>query len=118
MRFFAHHGVQRAERDLGQLFIVDLRVGTCLKTAGRSDSLQDTIDYAAVHRLVKNEFESYPHRNLVEKLAENIAASILHEYPAAMDVRIAVTKPHVSIPHVDAFGVEIYRNRDSSNGMQ
>lgn len=114
MRFFGQHGVRAAERDLGQRFVVDLRVGTCLRAAGESDSLSDTIDYASLRRVVRSVVEEGPQRNLVEKLASDIANKVLSDYPNAVDVTVAVCKPHVAIPEIDAAGVEIYRSRDAT----
>ena len=37
------------ERRLGQKFVVNAALSTCLKKAGQSDNLDDTINYAAVY---------------------------------------------------------------------
>lgn len=111
MRFFARHGVFEAERNLGQRFVVDVRIGACLRAAGNSDDLDDTINYAAVHSTVQDVVERGPQRRLIEKVAHDIATRILEENPRAVDVNIAITKPHVAVPDVDALGVEIYRAR-------
>jgi dihydroneopterin aldolase len=38
------------EKSLGQKFVVDATLYTCLQKAGKSDDLQDTIDYAQIYR--------------------------------------------------------------------
>ncbi len=97
--FYGRHGVLEAERALGQRFSVDVRVGTCLRRAGRSDSLADTLDYAAVHALVRGCVEGPP-RALVEAVAEDIAAGVLRAHPSARDVAVTLRKPHVAIAGV------------------
>ena len=38
------------EKSLGQKFVVDATLYTCLQKAGKSDDLRDTIDYAQIYR--------------------------------------------------------------------
>ena len=76
MRFFAFHGNNPEERVLGQPFLVDLEVEADLSVAGRSDSLDDTINYAGLYRAVKGVMEG-PARNLLEALAQDIADAVL-----------------------------------------
>lgn len=111
LRFFARHGALAAERALGQRFVVDLRVGACTRAAGASDALADTACYAALREAARAAVEDGPPRVLVERVAEDVAAAVLAAHPAARSVRVAVTKPHVAVPNVDALGVEIFRER-------
>ena len=76
MRFFAFHGNNPEERELGQPFVVDLEVEADLSVAGRSDSLDDTVNYAALYRAVKGVMEGPP-RNLLEAVAQDIADAVL-----------------------------------------
>lgn len=112
MRFFARHGVLPAEQSLGQRFVVDMRVGTCLRAAGHSDDLGDTVDYAALRNTVQDVVERGSQRRLIEKVAHDIATRVLEQNPRVRDVRVAVSKPHVAVTNVDALGIEIYRTRD------
>jgi 7,8-dihydroneopterin aldolase/epimerase/oxygenase len=111
LRFFGRHGVLAAERALGQRFVVDMRVGACLRAAGASDDLADTINYAALRETAREVVEDGPPRQLIEKVAADIAERVLSEHPAAADVRVVISKPHVAVPDVDALGIEIYRVR-------
>jgi 7,8-dihydroneopterin aldolase/epimerase/oxygenase len=111
MRFFGRHGVLDAERALGQRFVVDMRVGACLRAAGASDDLRDTINYASLRDIAREVVEGGPPRRLVERVAADIAARVLDEHPRASDVCVAIAKPHVAVPDVDSLGVEVYRRR-------
>ena len=51
IRFHGYHGVAEAERQLGQKYEIDLEMMTDLATAGKTDDLAHTIDYAQVVQL-------------------------------------------------------------------
>ena len=61
MAFYAYHGAHPEERVLGQRFVVDLEADTDLQPAGRSDALDDTVDYGALYRTVR---DAFPDRTL------------------------------------------------------
>ena len=60
LEFIGRHGVHRAERELGQRFIVDAELSTCLQRAGESCALHDTVDYSRVHADVRAIVEGEP----------------------------------------------------------
>lgn len=91
------HGVLRAERDLGQVFVVDLVVGVDLAAAGRSDDLADTIDYAELAQVAHDHITGQPH-DLVERLADAIATDILDRDRRIETVQVTVHKPGAPIP--------------------
>src|SRR5438477_212486 len=68
MRFYARHGVHADERELGQTYRVDVALAHDLSRAGRTDELEDAIDYGAVFALVREVVEGEP-RQLVESVA-------------------------------------------------
>src|SRR5215213_4523063 len=79
MRFYAYHGVNPEERSLGQRFTVDVALAVDLRRPGQSDDLADTVSYSAVYKVVKGIVEGRP-RQLIEAVAEEIAAAILTEF--------------------------------------
>lgn len=111
MRFYARHGVHAHERELGQTYRVDVALAYDLSRAGRSDDLADTIDYGLVHRLVREAVEGEP-RNLVERVAEEVAQRLLAGTPAtAVRVRLAKLHPPIEGATIDEETVEIERRR-------
>lgn len=115
MQFYGYHGVNPEERSLGQRFVVDVELSTSLQTAGRSDDLEDTINYSAVYKRVRAIVEGPP-RLLIEAVAEEIAVTLLNEYPATR-VTVAVRKPEVALrgAMLGAAGVRIVRS--AANGI-
>lgn len=112
MRFYGYHGVNPEERALGQRFTVDVALAVDLRAPGRSDDLGDTVSYSAVFKLVRRIVEGEP-RNLIEAVAEAIAAGILGDFPAVKNVTVTVRKPEAPLrgAMLDAAGVRLTRER-------
>jgi dihydroneopterin aldolase len=112
MRFYAYHGVNAEERSLGQRFIVDVVLAVGLRRPGQTDDLADTVSYSAVYKVVRGIVEGEP-RNLIEAVAEEIAAAILTGFPQVARVTVTVRKPEVPMKGslLDAAGVRITRSK-------
>ncbi len=111
LAFQARHGVHAWEKTQPQRFEVDLEVGLDLAPAGGSDALADTVDYGAVHALVRHVVEGPP-VDLLETLATQIAAAALALDPRIEVVTVRIRKPEVKLGGpLDYAGVEITRRR-------
>lgn len=111
MRFYGYHGVFPEENKLGQRYLVDMRLYLDLKKAGKSDNLDDTIDYARVYALCEQVIERERYQ-LIEKAAQQIADRSLAQFPLLNEVVVRVTKPDPPIPgHYESVAVEIRRGR-------
>ncbi len=110
IQFHGYHGTSESERRVGQKYEIDAELICSLDTAGRTDSLEHTVDYAEVVELIV-ETGTEKSFHLIEALAEESASRILNRYPVD-EVRITVKKlsPPIeqSIPYV---AVEICRSR-------
>lgn len=83
-------GIYPREKAMSQTVVLDIQMGVSTASAGASDDIRDTIDYAVVTERLRAEL-SARHFNLLEKLAEFVATLILEDY-AAQWVRISVAK--------------------------
>jgi len=111
MRFEATHGVHPHEKVEPQRFEVDVELALDLAPAGRADELAATVDYGAVFDATRRIVESTSH-DLIEGLAETIAAAILAAQPRVDEVVVRVRKPEVRLGGPLAYaGVEIRRGR-------
>lgn len=111
LRFFGHHGINRWERDNGQPFEVDLEVEMDLAAPGRTDRIEDGLDYTVLHAAAREVVEGPP-RRLMESLAEAIAARAL-AHPPVRAVTVRVRKPRAGLPGIaGTVQVEIHRRRD------
>jgi 7,8-dihydroneopterin aldolase/epimerase/oxygenase len=114
MVFHGRHGTLQAERELGQPFVVSVELRLDLRPAGTSDDLLKTVDYGEVHNMAREVVEGPPVQ-LIETLAERIAAGVLDDHPAIEAVRVKIAKPHVRLDDTVLAGsaVEILRHRDA-----
>ena len=90
MKFYAYHGVADQERRVGNTFVVDLTLTAPLEKAVRSDNLEETINYASVYHVVKEEM-ALPSR-LLEHVAGRILFSIKRQFPQVEEVEVKVAK--------------------------
>ena len=108
IQFYGYHGVGPEERRQGQRFLLDVELGMDLRQAAGSDELSASVDYAEVLRLVKEIVEKEQYQ-LLEALAERVAAVLLERFPVA-EVKVRASKPAPPLPGAfEAVGVEISR---------
>ncbi|HEY5763617.1 MAG TPA: dihydroneopterin aldolase [Rhodocyclaceae bacterium] len=100
-------GVYPRERVLAQTVEIDLAIGFSSASAGASDDLADTIDYAEVVTRIRGDLAA-SRFHLLEALAEHVASLLLAEFGASW-VRVSVTKLGV-IPGVRRVGLTIERS--------
>ncbi|HEX4944002.1 MAG TPA: dihydroneopterin aldolase [Usitatibacteraceae bacterium] len=103
-------GIFDWEREVRQRIEIDLEMSFDLSAAAASDSIDDTLNYKSVAKRVLA-FVEGSRFQLVETLAERVAALVLAEFPVAK-VRVTVHKPG-AIRHSRDVGVIIERSRDA-----
>ena len=105
-----YHGVFDHERRDGQPFVVDLVLHLDLQPAGTTDELARTAHYGEIAELVHGIIEGTPF-DLIEALAESIAAAVLGAFPvAAVDVTVHKPKAPIAVPFGDV-SVTLRRSR-------
>ena len=90
LRIHAFHGVMEQEQRVGGDFLVSLRVSYDISRAMDSDDVNDTLNYADVCRLIKQEM-SLPSK-LLEHAAARIAKAVFDYYPQSMAIDLRLTK--------------------------
>jgi dihydroneopterin aldolase len=109
MVFSGRHGVSPAERARPQRFIVDIEVDAALARAGKTDRIEDTVDYRLLHSIAKQVIEG-DSAYLVEALADRIARRSLEVAGvAAVTVRVAKRPPRMR--PIEAAAVRVRRVR-------
>ena len=110
IRGYGYTGLLPEEQALGQWFEVDVTLWVDLSRAGKSDRIDETVDYrqtiAAIQQLVKTSRFA-----LVERLADAIATAILE--PASIQkVKVRLTKVAAPIPDFTGkISIEIVRTK-------
>ncbi len=111
MVFYGYHGVIPEENRLGQKYYVDLDLRLDLAKAALSDDVEDTVNYAEIHALLKQIVEGPPVK-LIETLAANIASAVLGTYTIIHKATVSVTKPNPPFDITyDGVTVELSRQR-------
>jgi len=106
-----HIGATEQERRDRQDVLINLLLETDTRAAGRSDDINDTVNYRTLNKRLIAHVEGTTF-NLVEKLAEDLAALCLAE-PRLRRVRVTVEKPG-ALRFARSVGVTIERERGDS----
>lgn len=106
----AAHGVLSDEHVKAQPFSVDVTMGVDTRLAGRTDDLSATLNYVHIAHLV-TEILQGGHVDLIEVLAEKIAARVL-EFPVYW-VDVTIHKPEAPID-VDFDDVSVTIHRENA----
>jgi dihydroneopterin aldolase len=109
MAFQGRHGVRPAERERTQEFKVDVEVDCDLSEPGRTDRIEDTVDYRQIRAIAKEVIEG-DSKKLLETLAGHIAERVL-QLPRVASVSVQVEKRPESMLPIDAAAVRINRTR-------
>lgn len=99
-------GVYGWERETRQLLTIDLEMAWDVATAAGSDDVGRALDYAKVSARMR-ELAAGSSVQLIETLAEHLAASVLEEFSVRW-LRLTVNKPG-AVPGAETVGVTIER---------
>jgi len=102
-------GINNWEREKPQDILINIILFADLSEAGRSDSLEDSVNYSLVTKKVQLHAETSG-RFTVEALAADLAHICLED-PKVQKVRVRVEKPG-AVRFTRAVGVEIERQRE------
>lgn len=106
-------GIWDWERRIRQTVSIDLDMGADIRKAAASDRIEDALDYKQIAKRVQQFVEDSSFQ-LVETLAENIAAIVLREFDVPWIV-VRVNKPGAIRGSRDV-GVIIRRERKDAIG--
>jgi dihydroneopterin aldolase len=110
LSLYTHHGVEAAEREVGQRLVFDLSFDVSDCDATVTDRLEDTIDYAEVCQQVALAAQERSYKTL-ERLCSHIADRMMDRYNAdAVTVRATKPEPPIPLP-VEEITVEVWKER-------
>ena len=90
VRLYAYHGVLEQERRVGGEYSVSLRVHYNISKAMESDDVNDTLNYALLLDIIKEEMAQPS--DLLEHVAGRIGTAIANRFPEVEDIDISITK--------------------------
>ena len=110
LSLYTHHGVEEAERVVGQRLVFDLSFDVSDCDATVTDRVEDTIDYAEVCQQVALAAQERSYKTL-ERLCSAIADRMMDRYNAdAVTVRATKPEPPIPLP-VEEVTVEVWKER-------
>ena len=92
LEIFGYHGVFEEEAFLGQNFIVTAVLNLSTRKAGKTDDLQQSLDYGVACQMIEKIVKTERYQ-LIERLAEEIAEQLLLTFSLLQSVDITVKKP-------------------------
>lgn len=104
----ARHGVYEFEKEKDGIFEIDIELYLPLLKAGKSDRLEDTINYEDIISTVTKAFTEKQYA-LVEAAAQSVCDRLLNDFKIDK-ITIRVRKPHAPID-ADFETVEVQLNR-------
>ena len=111
LSLYTHHGVDEAERTVGQRLVFDLSFDLSDCDATVTDRLEDTIDYGEVCQQVALAAQERSYKTL-ERLCSAIADRLIEQYGAeSVWVKAAKPEPPIPLP-VEEVAVEVYREAE------
>lgn len=105
---YTHHGVEAAEREVGQRLVFDIsfEVGNCDATV--TDRVEDTVDYAEVCQQVYLAAQERSYKTL-ERLCSAICDRLIERFDAdTVTVRASKPEPPIPLP-VQEVSVEVWK---------
>lgn len=96
LEVFGNHGVYKEENTLGQKFLVSASLYTSTREAGLTDDIAKSIHYGDVCHFITRFMKEHIYQ-LIEAVAENLAASLLQEYENLTCVELEIKKPWAPI---------------------
>ncbi len=109
LELMASVGVYELEKRYEQRIVVSVDLWVIDNYDGRSDALSDVLDYSDVVARIRAIVEA-GHTNLIETLAERIAAAGLAADPSVVSAVVRIEKPDI-VPGCRSVGIEIVRQR-------
>lgn len=111
LKIYAYHGVFEEEKKLGQIFLLDLTIYVNFKDAIKSDSIENSLNYAKIIKFIEAKFLE-KRFNLIESAANFLCDSLMSEFPKIMRVTTKIKKPNAPInSNFSYIAVEITKNK-------
>lgn len=113
LHFHAFHGVMPQEGKVGGDFLLSLRLGYDITKAMQTDRVEDTLNYAEVYAVVKEEMEKPS--ALLEYVAGRIADALAARFPQVTTIDLALVKKNPPMgADCKGAGVELHLINDKT----
>ncbi|HAH45803.1 dihydroneopterin aldolase [Gimesia sp.] len=107
-------GINDEEREKKQDVLINISMLVDLKTAGRSDDINDAVNYRTITKEIIDLVEN-SHFQLVEKMADEVARICLQDHKV-QSARVQIEKPG-ALRFARSVGVTVVRTREDVSGV-
>ena len=90
MEFYAYHGHYPIEKKVGNRFIASVHIKTDCGKAGKTDRLEDALNYQTAYELIKEEMGTPS--DLLENVCARILDSLYRNFPRIEKATIKLSK--------------------------
>lgn len=110
IHLFAYHGIGKQEQQVGNEFIVNIKMTVNISRSGATDDIKDTVSYAEVFEVIKSEM------NIPSKLLEHVCIRIIRQLflnfrpIEAIDLKLVKRNPPMG-GDLDGAGIQIQCDR-------
>ncbi len=118
LKLFAYHGVNPEEKENGQNFILDITACLDLSCPGKTDCLDDTLNYSKLIKTASAIFTSEKN-DLIERAAHRVAYGLLEEFEIIKKVTVLLKKPEAPVKaDIEYAAVEITAKRNCTEDSE
>lgn len=90
LEFYAYHGCFSEEKIIGNHFRVSFSAETDVETPGKSDRLEDALNYQELYNMIKSQMEITS--NLLESVAHRILNRAGELFPSITEAEVSISK--------------------------
>ena len=110
IRCYAYHGVAPQENLIGNEYLIDLKLKVDISKAARTDEVTDTVNYAEVHQVIKNEM-AVPSK-LLEHVSGRIIQKLFDQFPCIEEIELRLSKRNPPMgADIESAGIELHCSR-------
>lgn len=107
IRCYAYHGVAPQENLIGNEYLIDLKLKVDISKATRTDEVTDTVNYAEVHQVIKNEM-AVPSK-LLEHVSGRIIQKLFDQFPCIEEIELRLSKRNPPMgADIESAGIELH----------
>lgn len=110
MEFYAYHGCMEHENTLGNTFLVTVSVDLNTGLAGKTDKLEDALNYQLIYDVVAAEMNK--RSRLIEHVTSRILDKIMDEFPVITSSTVRLTKKNPPLgAKVESVTIQLEKSR-------
>ena len=107
IRCFGYLGVGPEEYVIVNEYLIDVKLNVDISKAARTDEVTDTVNYAEVHQVIKNEM-AIPSK-LLEHVSGRIIQKLFDQFPCIEEIELRLSKRNPPMgADIESAGIELH----------